>query len=128
MSTFLSPINALGASRDHTSGEYLAEEYLADSNLDPQLGKRATLSSFLKLKGKDKKERRAWLKNLRRDRPIYPRGWFFIFLGVGIGLVGAAFALVEFAILSTALVIAAIVCGVLALFFLTRWLGYYWRY
>ncbi|MEM9986252.1 MAG: hypothetical protein AAF804_14260, partial [Bacteroidota bacterium] len=121
MLNVLSPTLALGSSKIPSEWEHREEPMMRT-----EVNATVPTSSLLRIKKKDRKARLAWAKALRRDRPIYPRGWFFIFLGVGIGLVGAAFALVEFAIISTVLVIAAILCGVLALFFLTRWLGYYW--
>lgn len=62
------------------------------------------------------------------DWRIYPRGWFFICLGIAAVLAVGAFALVEFAIASTVLAVAAILAAVVALYFLALWIGYYWNY
>jgi len=70
---------------------------------------------------------RRWIQPLR-DRLIYPRGWFFICLGLGLALMAGAFLTANLTILSTVLAVTAITSGILALFFLARWIGYHWRY
>ena len=109
------------AARADSGAEAVQAQHLAEAPPAAVAGQKLNRWQAFKQKARPRLER--W-----RDRLIYPRGWFFICLGIAALLAGGAFALVSYAILSTILTVGAIAAGVVALFFLARWVGYYWRY